>query len=460
MHVLFIHRAFPAQFGHAALELTRRYGWKCSFLVEHLSRCPSPSPEMLERLHLHLLPGPAEGSPPPWPQNLGHALERARAVAEAVRTRPELQPDLVVGHGGLIPTLLFREVLDCPIVDFCEYYFGLWGRDLTYRLDLPPAEPAPFFPRCVNAAALLSLEACGAAYAPTRWQRDSFPERFRPKIAVHRDAIDLDLYRPGSPPRDVAGHRLPADARVVTYTARGLESMRGFDLFLRAAREIGRRRSDVVFVVVGEEATHYGWDLLHTGGPTFKQWALGRGNYDLSRFLFLGHVEPATLADVLRRSDLHIYWSVPFVVSWSLLDAMASGCVVLAADTPAVREVIEPNVNGLLEPFFDVEGFVDTACRVLADPAAFRPLGWAARRRMEEEYGADATLAGFKTFLERAGRPARPQEPRRPLMRRDKTYPRLTCRPSPSAPSAAPRIPLCRRSVRSAPPGLGSWRRS
>jgi glycosyltransferase involved in cell wall biosynthesis len=402
MHVLFIHRAFPAQFGQAALELTRRYGWKCSFLVEHLSGCPSPSPEMLERLHLHFLPPPADGPTPPWAQVFGHALERARAVAEAVRARPELRPDLVVGHGGLIPTALLREALDCPIVDFCEYYFALRGRDVTYRLDLPPAELAPFFPRCVNAAALLSLESCDAAYAPTRWQRDSFPERFRPKIAVHRDAIDMDLYRPGPPPRDVAGRPLPPDVRVVTYTARGLESMRGFDLFLRAAREIGRRRPDVVFVVVGEEATHYGWDLLHTGGTPFAQWAWGRGDCDPSRFLFLGRVEPAQLAEVLRRSDLHVYWSVPFVLSWSLLNAMASGCVVLAADSPVVREVVEPGVHGLLEPFFDMGRFADTACRVLADPAAYRPLGRAARRRMEEDYGPDATQPGFKAFLERA----------------------------------------------------------
>jgi glycosyltransferase involved in cell wall biosynthesis len=412
MHVLFVHRAFPAQFGRVALELTRRHGWTCSFLIEHLSRCPSPSPDMLQRLHLYTLPRPDAGrpeAPPPWPQTYGHALERARAVAEAVRARPELRPDLVVGHGGLVPTLLLREAVDCPIVDFCEYYFALRGRDLTYRLDLPPAEPSPFFPRCVNAASLASLEACDAAYAPTRWQRDAFPVRFRPKIAVCPDGVDTDLYRPGPTPRVVGGRPLPPGARVVTFVARGLESMRGFDLFLRAAGEIARRRPDVVFAVAGEEATHYGWDLLHTGGQSFKQWAVGRGDYDLSRFVFLGHVEPEVLADVLRLSDLHVYWSVPFVVSWSLLNAMATGCVVLAADTEPAREFIDPGQNGLLEPFFDVDRFVETACRVLDDPAAFRPLSASARRLLEENYGIDAATPVLKAFLERvaaAGRRA------------------------------------------------------
>ena len=117
--VLFVHRAFPAQLGRLALELTRRHGWRCHFLVEHLSHCPPPSAEMLEALDVRVWPRPAGGpdADTPWPQLHGAALERARAVFEAVRARPELRPDLVVGHGGLVPTLLLREalrVLDDP----------------------------------------------------------------------------------------------------------------------------------------------------------------------------------------------------------------------------------------------------------------------------------------------------------------------------------------------------------
>src|SRR5215469_8097327 len=166
MHVLFIHRAFPAQFGQLALELTRHSGWKCSALVEHLSRCPEPSPEMLQSVDLHQLPRPADADrSPPWPQTYGQALQRAHAAAEAVRAKPGLRPDLVVGHGGLVPTLFLREVLSCPVIDYCEYWFAPAHRDLTYRVDLPPVEPAPFFPRCINAATLVSLVACDAGYA-------------------------------------------------------------------------------------------------------------------------------------------------------------------------------------------------------------------------------------------------------------------------------------------------------
>jgi glycosyltransferase involved in cell wall biosynthesis len=401
MHVLFVHRAFPAQFGRLGLELSRCHGWKCSFVVDHLSRCPEPSPEMLRELKVHTLPPAGATTSPPWPQRYGQVLLRAAAVADLVRSRPELRPDLVVGHGGLLPTLLLRDLLDCPFVDYCEYYFAPSHRDLTYRVDLPTVEPAPFFPRCLNAATLINLAACEAAYAPTHWQRASFPARFASKIEVHFDGLDAELYRPGPAPAMVAGHVLPTDRRVVTFVARGLESMRGFDLFVELARRVGRARPDVLFVVVGDEQIYYGWDPHFTGGASFKQWTLARGETELSRFLFVGHVAGAELARLLCRSDLHVYLSVPFVLSWSLFDALACGCVVLAGDTPPVREVIEPGRSGLLEPLFDLDRLTEAALRVLEGPAAYRPLGQAGRRLVEERYSLEVTVPGLKEYFER-----------------------------------------------------------
>jgi glycosyltransferase involved in cell wall biosynthesis len=409
MHVLFVHRAFPAQFGRLGLELARRFGWKCSFLVEHLSRCPSPSPDMLAELDVQYLPRqPDADSAPPWPRTFGQALGRAQALAEAVRARPGLRPDLVVGHGGLTPTLLLREVLSCPIVDYCEYYFATQRRDLTYRVDLPQVEPAPFFPRCINAATLLNLVACDAAYAPTAWQRDGFPRRFHPKIAVHHDGIDTELYRPRPVPRVLAGREAPASTRVVTFVARGLESMRGFDLFLEVARLIARARPDVLFAVAGGEEAHYGWDRLHAGGVPFKRWAAERGGHDLSRFVFLGQVEPEQLADLLCLSDLHLYLSVPFVPSWSLLDALACGRVVLAGDTAPVRELIEHGRTGLLAPLFDAEALAEAALGVLEAPGEFAALGRAARAAVEARYGLDVAMPALKAFFERVAARAAP----------------------------------------------------
>src|SRR5262249_42658491 len=162
--------------------------------------------------------------------------------------------------------------------------------------------PAPFYPRCINAGVLVGLAACAGGYSPTHWQRQTFPERFHHKIEIHFDGIDTSLYRPRQVPRVIAGRTLPSETRIVTYVARGLESVRGFDLFMRVAQRMAQRRADVLFVVVGGEESYYGWDRLHTGLPSFKEWVLHQEAYDLSRFVFLDQIEPEHLAEVFCMS--------------------------------------------------------------------------------------------------------------------------------------------------------------
>lgn len=405
MRILFLHDAFPAQFGHLALELNRRHGWDCHFLVEALSSCPTPSPEMLERLDVRGYPlsvAYRKQGPVAWPQIYGRFLELCEAVYEGIRARPDLKPDLIVAHGGRgAPTALIRDLVDCPIINYCEYYFGLSHKDISYRIDLPPAEPAPYFPRCINAPVLVSLVDCDSGYSATHWQRSTFPEKFQHKIEVHFDGIDPNFYKPGPAPRQLNGISIPSGTKVVTFVSRGLESIRGFDIFMKVADRIARERPDVLFLIAGSDETYYGWDKLHIHGPSFKAWVLERGGFDLSRFVFLGTISPAKLAEVFQMSDLHLYLTAPFVLSWSLLNAMSAGLVVLASDVPPVREVIEPGVNGLIAPLFDVDVLAETALKVLDDPAQFAPLGLAARRTIEERYSLDIAIPSLKDYFER-----------------------------------------------------------
>ncbi len=409
MNILFIHDAFPAQFGRLALELKRGRGWNCRFLVQALSSCPTPTPEMLEELEIRLVPLAAEhrnSDGVPWPQVHGHYLEQCQAVLGAVKASAWPRPDLIVAHGGRgAPTIFLREAIDCPIIVYCEYYFALRRGDISYRIDLPAAEPAPFFPRTINAATLCALVDCDAGYSATRWQKQSFPARFQHKIETYFDGIDVQLYKPGPAPRSIAGRSIPPGTRVVTFASRGLESIRGFDIFMEVADRIARARQDVIFVVVGGEEIHYGWDKLHTQAPSFKEWVLKRRTYDLDRFLFLGRILPEELATILRLSDLHLYLTAPFVLSWSMVSAMATGCVVLASDVAPVRELIDPGINGLAEPLFDVDRLCEQALAVLDDPGAYAPLGRRARALVEERYSLEACIPPLGDFLERvAGR--------------------------------------------------------
>jgi len=417
MNILFIHDAFPAQFGRLGLELTKRYGWKCRYLIQSLSSCPTPTVEMLQTLEIIQIPKTEEhrsNEGIPWPKIYGKYLEQCQSLFDVMRGLSGPRPDLIVAHGGRgAPTLFLREVVDCPIMVYCEYFFATSHSDISYRIDLPPAEPAPFFPRCINAPTLVSLVDADAGYSATHWQKNTFPKRFHSKIDVGFDGIDTELYRPGPAARKIGDRTIPERTKVVTYVARGLESIRGFDIFMKVADRILRERSDVLFVVVGGEEIHYGWDKLHTGAPSFKQWVLAQGNYDLSRFIFLGRIFPEVLADLFRISDLHIHLTAPFVLSWSLFNAMASGCVVLSSDVGPVREVIEPGLNGLVEPLFDIDRLTDAALLVLNDPGDYAPLAANARETVERSYSIETCTPVLKGIFERVRSRSRdPKSPR------------------------------------------------
>jgi glycosyltransferase involved in cell wall biosynthesis len=174
---------------------------------------------------------------------------------------------------------------------------------------------------------------------------------------------------------------------------------------MKFAKALYMRRPDVRFLVIGRETVHYGGDLKKTGGTSFKDWVLSQDSYDLSKFAFVGSVPPDTLAEAFSISDLHVYLTVPFVLSWSLLNALACGATVLASGTPPVREVIEHGKNGLLTDFFDVEAMAEQAAKVLGDPGQYRPLGRAGIELVREKYSLDVCQPQLvKLFEETASR--------------------------------------------------------
>ena len=211
-----------------------------------------------------------------------------------------------------------------------------------------------------NAMILLDLDNCDRAWTPTSYQRDFFPPEFHSKIDVIFDGIDTSIYyRRQNPERRLPnGTVVPAGTRIVTYVARGFERMRGFDIFMEVARRTYEQYPNVLFVVVGSNRVSYGADLAYTEKASFREEVLSSGKYDLSKFLFTGWVSEPDLAEILSIGDLHIYLTEPFIASWSLVDAMSCGAVVLASDQNCVREYVRHGENGLLGDFFDVEGLV------------------------------------------------------------------------------------------------------
>jgi glycosyltransferase involved in cell wall biosynthesis len=328
----------------------------------------------------------------------------AAAVYDALKPlRRDLRPDLVVGHSGFGSTVFLGELFeDVPVVNYFEYFYRARGSDLDFRADVPVEERDRLRSRTRNAMILLDLEYCQAGYTPTGWQHSLLPDAYKPKVDVLHDGIDTAFWRPLDPsPQVLSALNLDHGRPVITYVSRGLETMRGFDVFMRMAKRVCDANPDPIFVVVGEDRVAYGGDDRRIGGRTFRDHVLASGDYDLDRFRFPGRLAPPVLAHLLALSSLHVYLTVPFVLSWSLLDAMACGCVILGSDTAPVREVITNGRNGLLREFADDEALAATALEVLRDPAGHQPLAEAARATIEQQYALDDLVPRHAAMYER-----------------------------------------------------------
>jgi glycosyltransferase involved in cell wall biosynthesis len=398
MHVLFYHQNFPAQFGHIALYLAREHGYRCTFVSEK-----KPGKDGgVERIQ-YKLAGGATAKTNYCSRMFENMTWHSQAVYEALRARPDIQPDLVVGHSGFGSTIMLRELYDCPVINYFEYFYHTKNSDLDFRKEYSVAEIDKLRARIRNACLLLDLDNCDVGYSPTVWQRDRFPPLYHSKLRVVFDGVDTRIWQPQPrTPRTAGRFTIPDNVKVITYVARGMESIRGFDIFMKVAKKLCNRRPDIYFVVVGEDRVCYGGDQKHTGNKSFKQWVLAQDNYDLSRFAFLGLVPPPVLAQLFSITDLHIYLTAPFVLSWSLMDALACGTTVLASDTAPVREMIQHDKNGLLIGFFDIDGIVETAIKVLDKPEEYRHLGQTGMEMIKEKYSLDVCLPKMLKLYEEA----------------------------------------------------------
>jgi glycosyltransferase involved in cell wall biosynthesis len=413
MHVLFVHPNFPGQFGHIALHLVRDKGWKCTFATATSEGGGGSIARVVYKVG-----GGARPETHFCSRTFENAVWNCDGAYQALKRRPEIKPDLIVGHSGFGTTLFLKELYPgVPVVNLFEYYYHPHGpmSDMDFRQDLGWKTPEQKYlrARCRNAMILLDLQNCDVGYSPTEFQKSRFPEEYARKIRVIFDGVDRRIYhgheeklrtRTGGR-RKIAGVELDDSTRVVTYVSRGFETMRGFDIFMRAAKRIAQEYPDVKFIVAGADRISYGGDMDHLQGhKSVKEWVLSSDKYDLSKFAFVGLLNQQQLATLLASSDLHIYLTVPFVLSWSMMDAMSCGAVVLASATEPVMEMIRDGENGMLADFFNPEDFAQKALRVLKDPAAFRSLGRAAEETISNRYSLEAVMPEMLKMYEDAAR--------------------------------------------------------
>ncbi len=370
MRVLIIHQNFPGQFRHVAKAWSERPGWQ----VVGIGRDTAPGMPDLERSgRLTLIRYKPHRDVGKGQHHYLRRMEEAVLHGQAVaRVLLKLKakgfvPDVILAHPGWGETLNAKDVFpDARLVHFCEWFYNAPASGNGLDPDWPGADIGfdPEFPvsfddrariRAWNALHLLNLENCDAAISPTQWQKAQHPKAYLDKIIVAHEGIDLDGLTPDPEARMTMpnGAVLKAGDPVITYVARNLEPYRGFHQFMRALPAIQREHKTCHTVIVGGDEVSYG--RAHAAGKTRRQAMLeevGDG-LDPTRTHFLGKVPYADYKRVLQLSAAHVYLTYPFVLSWSMLEAMATGCVVVGSDTAPVREVIDDRLNGKLVSMFD-----------------------------------------------------------------------------------------------------------
>lgn len=386
MKILLVHQNFPGQFRGLAPAL---------IAAGHELRAISMRQETTLAGVRNWSYRPARGNGKdthPWLVNTETAVLRGEAVAEVVRLMHAQGwvPDVVLGHTGWGEMLYLRQVApQARLLGFCELYYQAEGGDVGFDPEFPAPPRTAERLQTRNMHLAQSLLNCDAGITPTQWQASCFPPALRERLCVIHDGIQTDrlLPDPGAWVRlSRDGVVLRAGDEVVTFINRNLEPMRGYHQFMRALPDILARRPKARVVIVGGDEVSYG--SPPPGARGFKQLFLDevRDRIDLSRVHFVSRVPYDTLVQLLRISSAHVYLTVPFVLSWSMLEAMSLQALVIGSDTAPVREVIDHGRNGLLVDFFSPAQLADTVCDVLADPERFAPLREAARRTVVERY--------------------------------------------------------------------------
>jgi glycosyltransferase involved in cell wall biosynthesis len=380
MRLLFVHQNFPGQYRHLAAHYAGA-GHEVVAIGDKENLRYQPR---LPGVRLFAYEAPAAEHAGAFEASALRAMQRGRALATAAAAlrRAGFRPDLVFAHIGWGEALFLKDIFpSAPLLLYGEFFYRAHGADSGFDPEFPPSAQSLLRLRVMNAPLLMSLDAADWVIAPTRWQERQFPDAYKARMSVIHDGIDTDLALPA---RNDSGTGFRDE--LITYVARNLEPYRGFHVFMRAIPEIQRRRPNARIVIVGGDAVSYSPRL--PPGQTYRERMLQElgDKIDLARVSFLGRIPYRDYLALLRKSSVHVYLTYPFVLSWSLLEAMASGCLVIGSRTPPVEEVITHGVNGLLVDFFSPERIAAEIDEALQRQADLFPLREAARRTVLERY--------------------------------------------------------------------------
>jgi glycosyltransferase involved in cell wall biosynthesis len=406
MKVIFIHQNMPGQFVHMARYLGQREDCEVIFITK-------PTKEEIPGVR-KIEYKPIAQKPPgtdPYIQGFQNAICHGKPVAQLLNKlrREGFTPDIVVAHPGWGEAMYVKDVLpNVPLLNYFEFYYHAFGADVHFD----PAEPREWNNilriRTKNSTNLLALEAADWGLTPTYWQFSLQPEIFQPKISIIHEGVDTRKVQPNhkAQVKIPSGHHFEAGQEIVTYVARDMDPYRGFPTAMRAIERLCKERPNCQFLIVGGDKSGYGKKL--PDGTSHRDEMLKEVDLDMNRVHFLGKLPYDAYLQILQISAAHIYLTKPFVLSWSMMESLASGCLVVGSDTEPVREVIKDGWNGLLVDFFSPEDVAARVSEALDKRQKMLQIRKNARQTILDRYDLAKTLPAQLRLLQGLARHQRP----------------------------------------------------
>ncbi len=395
MNILFLHRNFPAQFRNIAPALANDVNNKVVFITNNDSTYIKNIVKVKYNLKRQV------------PDNCHQYLRfyeecvnHGQACAEAAISLKNqgFKPDVIFGHTWG-QTMFMKDVFpDVPLICYFEWFYDRYNGDMGFdgrQLDVDDWAKL----RTKNAHLLIDLYSCDAGFCPTKFQLKQYPKEFHHKIRVMHDGVDVDFCKPDDNAQFLIKDKnvtLTRNDEVITYATRGMEAYRGFPEFMKAAEVLLKKRPNLQVVVAGEDRVCYGAQLVNT---TYKKMMLEQLDLDLNRVHFVGSLPFNEYVKLLQVSSAHVYLTYPFVVSWSLLDAMSCACPIVASSTEPVKEFIEDCKNGFLFDFYDISSQVEKIEYALDNKDKIEPIRYEARKTIVDNYNLKDLLPKHIEFI-------------------------------------------------------------
>lgn len=399
--VLFVHSNFPAQFRDLARDLVAR-GVECAAI----GAVQAPGLPGVRLFRWSNTKGSTPGIFPLATRAEADFIRGRAALDAALALKAEgFEPDLIIGHPGWGETVFLGEAFPAArLIAFSEFFYKGRGADIDFDVEfISPTLETILGGTAKNAVLSLSLTGADAIVCPTEFQAGTHPDIFRSRIRLIHEGVDTDAIRPGAP-REVVlpnGATIRPGTPLITHVNRHLEPLRGLHILLRALPRLQAEVPDAQVLIVGSEETR-GYGGSPPDGRSWKARCLDglEGRLDLSRVHFTGRMAHADMLAALRLSTAHVYYSYPFVLSWSLIEAMASGCYVIGSDTAPVRDAVVDGESGRLLPFFDVDALSEALIDACRRPDAFADQRAAARATAVERFDAAAGRAAWLALID------------------------------------------------------------